>query len=129
MKTKEELRIRKKKKFMKVCKTLRVCDSCLFKEMVMMGDRSNDREMVEALCGGCPNYIEMRKVGDELWNTDTYLEAILEKKQDITTQEILMLLDEGIPKKRIREALGIRSAMEFRTFISGLVENERRLYQ
>ncbi|MFS0574964.1 hypothetical protein AB1K83_04980 [Sporosarcina sp. 179-K 3D1 HS] len=116
--TKEELRNRKRQKFLKVCKTLRVCDSCIFKELVMMGDRSNDREMVESICGGCPNYKEMRIVGDDLWKTDTNIEAILQKRQDITTNEIVMLLKEGVPKKKIREALGMKSVIEFREFIT-----------
>ena len=80
MRTKEELRKSKKQKFLKVCETLRVCDSCEFKTLVMMGDRSNDKETVEAICGDCPNYKEMRIVGDELWETDTNIEAILEKR-------------------------------------------------
>jgi hypothetical protein len=122
--TKEELRKRKKQKFLKVCETLRVCDSCMFKELVMMGDRSNDREMVESLCGGCPNYKEMRIVGDELWKKDTNIEAILEKRQDITTHEIMTLLEEGVPKKRIREALGMKSVIEFREFISILSQKK-----
>ena len=118
VKTKVELRNRKKQKFLKVCETLRVCDSCLFKEMVMMGDRSNDRETVELICGGCPNFKEMRLVGDELWRTDTNIEAILERKQEITTHEIVELLKEGVSKKKIREAIGMHSVIEFREFIS-----------
>ena len=122
---KEELRNRKKQKFLKVCETLRVCDSCMFKELVMMGDRSNDKETVELICGGCPNFKEMRLVGDVLWKTDTNIEAILEKRQDITTYEILMLLERGVPKKKIRDALGIRSAVEFREFISMLAHKRQ----
>ena len=122
VKTKVELRNRKKQKFLKVCETLRVCDSCLFKEMVMMGDRSNDRETVELICGGCPNFKEMRLVGDELWRTDTNIEAILDKRQDITTHEIVTLLEEGVSKKKIREAIGMRSVIEFREFISMIAQ-------
>lgn len=115
--TKEELRNSKKKKFLKVCETLRICDSCEFRGLVMTGDRSTNKELVESLCGGCPNYKAMRNVGDELWNTDTNIEAILEKKQEITIQEILTLLEEGVTKKKIREALGVHSVIEFREFI------------
>lgn len=125
VKTKVELRNRKKQKFLKVCQTLRVCDSCLFKEMVMMGDRSNDRETVELICGGCPNFKEMRLVGDELWRTDTNIEAILDKRQDITTHEIVTLLEEGVSKKKIREAIGIHSVIEFREFISMIVQQRK----
>jgi len=125
VKTKVELRNRKKKKFLKVCETLRVCDSCLFKEMVMMGDRSNDRETVKLICGGCPNFKEMRLVGDELWRTDTNIEAILDKRQDITTHEIMTLLEEGVSKKKIREAIGIHSVIEFREFISMIAQQRK----
>ncbi len=44
VRTKEELRKSKKQKFLKVCETLRVCDSCVFKELVMMGDSSQIKE-------------------------------------------------------------------------------------
>lgn len=125
VKTKVELRNHKKQKFLKVCETLRVCDSCLFKEMVMMGDRSNDRETVELICGGCPNFKEMRLVGDELWRTDTNIEAILDKRQDITTHEIVTLLEEGVSKKKIREAIGIHSVIEFREFISMIAQQRK----
>ena len=117
VRTKEELRKSKKQKFLKVCETLRVCDSCEFRGLVMTGDSSTIKKRVEFLCGGCPNYKTMRSVGDELWNTDTNIEAVLEKKQEITIQEILTLLEEGVTKKKIREALGLYSAIEFREFI------------
>ena len=115
--TKEELRKRKKEKFLKVPETLRVCDSCDYRSLVMTGDSSQIKALVETICGGCPNYKRMRSVGDELWHTDTNIEAILEKKQEITTQEIRTLLEEGVTKKKIREALGFRSVIEFREFI------------
>ncbi|PIC69039.1 hypothetical protein CSV77_15840 [Sporosarcina sp. P16b] len=115
--TKEELRERKKKKFLKVSETLRVCDSCEYRGLVMTGDSSQIKVLVETICGACPNYKRMRSVGDELWHTDTNIEAILEKKQEITTQEIRTLLEEGVTKKKIREALGFHSVIEFREFI------------
>ena len=115
--TKEELRARKKKKFLKVSETLRVCDSCEYRSLVMTGDSSQIKALVETICGGCLNYKRMRSVGDELWHTDTNIEAILEKKQEITTKEIRTLLEEGVTKKKIREALGFHSVIEFREFI------------
>ncbi len=64
----------------------------------------------------------MRSVGDELWKTDTNIEAILEKRQEITTHEIVTLLEEGVTKKKIREALGMHSVIEFREFISTIAQ-------
>ncbi|MEK5069584.1 hypothetical protein [Sporosarcina sp. FSL K6-1508] len=122
VRTKEELRNSKKQKFKKVCETLRVCDSCVFKELVMMGDRSNDKETVELICGACPNYKSMRNVGDLLWKIDTNIEAILERRQEITTHEIVTLLEKGVSKKKIREAIGMHSVIEFREFISMIAQ-------
>lgn len=127
-KTKEELRESKKKKFQTVCETLRVCDSCEFRGIVMTGDSFTIKKRVELLCGDCPNYKTMRDVGDELWHTDTNIEAILEKKQEITIHEIVTLLEEGVTKKKIREALGIHSAIEFREFILTIANKQEEAF-
>lgn len=66
---------------------------------------------VEAICGGCAVYKELRELGDGL-QTGEYgneISRILAKGQDMTKTDIAYLLHEGVLKKEIRKALKMSS--------------------
>lgn len=94
---------------LRACHLLNQCDSCSRK--VKYRNSMKIEEQIGA-CKGCRFYEDMKQLRPLIDSgIEKKYKRILEKGEDMTTREIIFLIDEGVKKEEVRSALNMPSAM------------------
>lgn len=109
-------RATKKARFVVICKALQTCDTCTFGSIHVSKRKKH--------CIGCPVYTKLTENGSLLWNESERIERTLEKGEEMTTNEIIMLLDLDVAHIRISKAIGMNQK-QFKDLCRGLTNGLR----
>lgn len=109
-------RATKKARFAVICKALQTCDTCKFASIHVTKRKKH--------CIGCPVYTKLTETGSVLWEESARIERTLEKGEEMTTNEIMMLLELDVAHIRISRALGMNQK-QFKDLCRGLTNGLR----
>lgn len=111
---------RGKSKF--IAEQLAACDKCPKKDDSLRVARSKEaREANEQLCAECPFFQSIRQVSETITDESERTHEILSKGEDMSTEELIFLLEAGIHKKKIAKAVRM-NPLEFKEMVNGLAK-------